>query len=153
LPYDIKQSETVDAFKDKLTTHLKFSRAYKPYLHSPNRHFIQIGRMRMGLSALNAHRRKYHFINNSSCDFCPNNPEDISHYLLQCPRYTAARTTMLNSLVTILPQNYQNLIHAHTKHKLSELAHVLTQGIQKSEHDLQIFQAVASFIEASGRFT
>ena len=125
LPAQIKSSNTIEALKEKPSSHLNFQQAYKPYLFSPNRNFIQIGRMRMGLSALNAHRRKYNFIDNSHCSFCPQKREDTMHYLLQCPHYTAPRSTMLNSLATSLPESHRHLTLMTTKHNIKDLTEIL----------------------------
>ena len=108
-------------------------------MYSPNRNYIHLGRLRLRLSPLNAHRRKYHFIENARCIFCPGNKEDTSHYLLQCPHYTAARTTMLNSLSIILPAGYQHLLNRNTKQYIKQLTQVLIFGIKDSNVDTEIF--------------
>ena len=108
--------------------------------------------MRMGLSALNAHRRKYHFIENSNCPHCPLMKEDTVHYLFKCYRYTAARITMLNSASDILPDTYQHL-ELNNNNKASELGKILLFGTQNIELDLEIFKIVAQYVEKTGRFT
>ena len=153
LPKEIRTSQTVDTFKTKLSAHLKFRQSYIPYLICPNRNYIQISRMRMGLSALNAHRRKYHFIENSSCPYCAFMKEDIAHYLLKCQRHTAARTTMLNSISIILPETDQPLLELNTNKKISELGKILIFGTKDNKLDLKIFKSVAQYIEKTGRFT
>ena len=153
LPKEIRTSQTVDTFKTKLSTHLKFRQTYKPYLFCPNRNYVQICRMRMGLSALNAHRRKYHFIENSNCPHCPLMKEDTVHYLFKCHRYTAARITMLNSASDILPDTYQQLLELNNNNKASELGKILLFGTQNIELDLEIFKIVAQYVEKTGRFT
>ena len=106
----------------------------------------------MGLSALNAHRRKYHFINNASCPHCHSDKEDIRHFLLKCPRYTVARTTMLNSLTIMLPESHQTLLDVNNKQNVSELAQILIHGTQDPDLDIEIFKTVAIYIQKTGRF-
>ncbi len=152
LPHELQISNSVDAFKHKLFLHLKMIMIYKPYLYSPNRNFVNIARLRMGLSALNSHRRKYHFIQNSTCPFCAHQKEDTAHYLLQCQHYAAARLTMLNSVANILPASYQNMLLLNTKQKLTRLSEILTFGLQDCDIDIQLFTTVSVFIEKTGRF-
>ena len=152
LPLQIRLANTVEAFKEMLHTHLDFGQAYKPYMYSPNRNFIHLGRLRMGLSPLNAHRRKYHFIENARCTFCQGNKEDTLHFLSQCPHYTVARTTMLNSLAMTLPTRYQYLLNMNTKQHQKELTQILIFGIKDSNVDMEIFKVVSLFIEKTGRF-
>ena len=152
LPKELRAVSTVNTFKIKIAAHLKFCQAYKPYLFCPNRNYIQITRMRMGLSALNAHRRKYHFIDNAKCPYCHSDKEDTTHFLLKCPRYTAARTTMLNSLTIILPDSHQTLLDINNKQKVRELTQTLIIGTQDSNLDTEIFKIVANFVQKTGRF-
>ena len=153
LPNDIKMSQSVEIFRDKLSLHLKMCTIYKPYLYSPNKNFVYIGRLRMGLSALNAHRRKYHFIQNAECPHRPNKKEDTLHYLLQCHHYTAECLAMLNSLVDILPIQHRNLLLTNRKQDLIMLSKLLVYGLKENDElALEIFTIVALFIEKTGRF-
>ena len=49
----------------------------------------------MGLSGLNFHTKKYHFITDSSCLKCIARMEDPEHYLLFCPAFRVARVRLL----------------------------------------------------------
>ena len=60
--------------------------------------------MRMGLSGLNSHRKKYNVISSSACDTCGFNSETIIHYLLDCPTYRAARNTLLVTTAPLIAQ-------------------------------------------------
>ena len=107
----------------------------------------------MGLSALNAHWKKYHFIPTAKCPFCDNKKEDTIHYLLQCHHFAADRQTMLNSLVNILPQQHQILLNIDTKAKLKELTQILVFGLKENQAlDIQIFTIVSVYIGKTGRF-
>ena len=153
LPKDLKMAKTLDAFKVKLSSHLKMFHSYKPHIYSPNKNFDYIARLRMGLSGLNAHRKKYHFIQHADCLFCSHKKEDTIHFLLECPRHTVARTAMLSSLTNFLPTQYRNLINSDTKGKKKEFCNILTFGTLRNEEvDIKIFTAVSVFISKTGRF-
>jgi hypothetical protein len=152
LPHELKTSNSLNTFKEKLFLHFRMITVYKPYLSSPNKNYIHLARLRMGLSALNAHRRKYHFIQNAACNFCPREKEDTLHFLLLCPHYTAARTIMLNSLANTLPESHQHLLQLNTKQKQNELSKVMIFGINNPEVDLIVFEHICIFIETTGRF-
>ena len=53
---------------------------------------INQSRIRMGLSALNAHRKKYNFILFNDCPLCGNKPENENHYFFKCVELTVPRT-------------------------------------------------------------
>ena len=152
LPRDIRSSDSLDTFKQKLSAHLNMANVYKPYLFCPNKSFVQIARLRMGLSALNAHRRKVHFIANALCPYCNNRTEDTEHYLLQCQHFTAARTDMLNAVAIILPDQYQHLLQINTRKQIQELSKILIFGLNNSEIDLALFKETAIYIGKTARF-
>ena len=152
LPRDIRNSDSLDTFKHKLSAHLNMINVYKPYLFCPNKNFVQIARLRMGLSALNAHRRKVHFIANASCPYCNYRKEDIDHYLLQCQHFTAARTEMLNAVAIILPDQYQHLLPLSTRKQMQELSKILIFGLNDPDIDLALLKITAVFIGKTARF-
>ena len=152
LPGDIRNAGTLDIFKHKLSAHLNMTNVYKPYLFCPNKNFVQIARLRMGLSALNAHRHKVHFIPNASCPYCNHRIEDTAHYLLQCPHFTAARTEMLNAVANILPDQYQYLLQINTRKQTQELSKILIFGVEHPETDFALFNITAIFIGKTARF-
>ncbi len=46
---------------------------------------VHQARMRIGLSSLNFHRRKYNFINEGPCPFCSYRQEHPVHFVTHCP--------------------------------------------------------------------
>ena len=76
----IRTIKTIDTFKDHLHSHFKVNRPYWPYLYDIRKNFVHLGRIRMGLSSLNAHRKKYKFITNSACLLCNAKSESATHF-------------------------------------------------------------------------
>ena len=105
----------------------------------------------MGLSGLNAHRKKYHFIDFSFCPNCPAKREDPTHYFLQFPAYAAIRAELIVSLSVVLPQARQ-LSRSTSGRDLKELTQLLISGIGNEETDLRIFKCTTEYIKNSGRF-
>ena len=97
------------------------------------------------MSGLNAHRKKYHFINNSSCPRCNQRLEDSSHYLLVCPSFAAQREAMIAEITRVLPYT-QQLFGNPTRKKLKTLAEIIINGTREKETDRLIFKTTANFI-------
>ena len=62
----------------------------------------------MGLSALNAQRFKFNFINTPTCPRCDLAAETPLHYFLYCPTHRLARETLLRRLQDELDVNIQD---------------------------------------------
>ena len=95
LPQSTVDSESVSIFKHKFKP--KPSQSAKYYTHCSGRPGIWLTRLRLGLSALKAHRFRYNLIDDPFCDFC-GNQENTKHYMFDCAAYTQQRTLMLNKL-------------------------------------------------------
>jgi hypothetical protein len=107
LSVQTRNTVSLETFKKKLTTSIKhlnlsYYRKYK------NKSGIWLARLRMGLSALNAHRFKYNFIDNPTCSHYHSGNETTKHYFFQCPAYAAQRLELLNSLDTRIGTNIFN---------------------------------------------
>ena len=63
----IKEIKDLEAFKQSIHPLYLGGTCYKPYLFGYTKEYINLSRIRMGLSGLNAHRKHYHFINFSTC--------------------------------------------------------------------------------------
>ena len=63
---------------------------------------INIARLRMGLSGLTAHRKKYNFVPSNVCPYCGAKPEDVAHYLLSCPRFAIPRAALVGTIDVIV---------------------------------------------------
>ena len=139
----------------KLKTELKNShnvKLYLPYLEPSNKGLLLLSRIRMGLSGLNFHRKKYHFITDSSCLQCNARKEDPMHYLLFCPAYRVARVELLRGLRREVPETIQYMLYVNTKANAKQMLSLLTVGTQNSDVDVKIFSIVSTFIQTTQRF-
>ena len=125
---------------------------YKPHLWGYAKEFIYLARLRMGLSGLNAHRKQYHFIDNSSCPKYNFKIENTPHYLLLCTSYAAHRAEMFQSLSQLLP-NFQQEAHSQSRNIQKSLTEKLVFGTLKPNVDKKVFEAVANFIKNTDRFS
>ena len=127
---------------------------YKPYIQGDTRGHIHVSRMRMGLSGLNSHRKRFHFIQNSNCPVCNARNEDNTHYMLVCPTYAAQRMEMTVQLNLLLPHLdtitlFNNIGHKRTR---DDLTKTLVYGTEVERDDIVIFGIVANFIQETQRF-
>ena len=99
-------------------------------------------RLRLGLSALNNHRFKYHLISNPFCTHCGNIPETIEHYFFECPRYAAPRLSFLNTLADI---------GVNINDKISTLNEIL-HGTSFIRNPEIILNPIFIFLTTSNRF-
>ena len=79
----MRQLTELENFKNALSLIYISNVLYKPYLWGFDKEFIQLSRLRMGLSGLNCHRKKYHFINSGECPKCNFKKEDTIPFLFQ----------------------------------------------------------------------
>ena len=101
----------------------------------------------MGLSGLNAHRKKYHFIQFGTCPNCNHRSEDPVHYFFKCPLYAAQRAEMITSLRQCIPD-----IDRYIGRSEKNLTSIILNGTGVEEVDIKIFDIVAVFIRESNRF-
>ncbi len=106
----------------------------------------------MGLSGLNTQRKKYHFINDSSCPNCGARHESPDHFLLLCPTYHAVRVDMVNELMLKVPQlKLEPKLQDLHKNK-TFLVNCFVKGTENKSLDMLLFSIVASYIEKTNRF-
>jgi len=151
LENSLRNITDIDEFKKAVKKLYISDTVYKPYLWGYTKEFINLSRMRMGLSGLNAHRKQYNFINFSTCPKCQARKEDVVHYLLQCHAYAAQRTEMVADLSLLVP-NVLPLFQNASRGSHSELANIMLKGIQDEKLDIKIFVIVSKFIKATERF-
>ena len=107
----------------------------------------------MGLSGLNAHRKKYNFILHSTCMYCNYRQEDISHFLLVCPSFAAQRQRLLGGLTRDLPETVQPYINHNGKRNLMKaFTEILVKGTGVLNTDSIIFKHVYIYISDTNRF-
>ena len=65
--------------------------------------------LRMDLSPLRNHKRRYNFADTPSgtCE-CNQDIEDTSHFIFECPRYATQRSNLAVKVIDILPRNNLN---------------------------------------------
>ena len=113
---------------------------------------LHILRMRLGLSGLNSHRKKFHFIPHSTCTYCQSPREDICHFFLLCAGHAAHRGDMLEQLGLLLPQ-HNHLFKNLSRKNINELCKIMLYGINDAKIDKKIFNIVAKYIVKSKRFS
>lgn len=113
---------------------------------------VHLIRFNLGLSGHNSHRKKYHFIASSKCDFCNHKTETTSHFLLVCPQFAALRQIMLDQLRGLLPDHGQLLANLNSTRHQNLLTKIMIGGISNTPIDLKIFKIVATYIKGSERF-
>ena len=101
---------------------------------------IWLARLRMGLSALNAHRFNFHFINSSLCNSCNLGSESTIHYFFWCPTYGAARATFMGELSMNLGINTNNQ---------SLLLQTLLHGTGSIQQDNTLLQYLSEYFTAT----
>jgi hypothetical protein len=142
LDCDIRKSVTYNIFKSRMhklertPTSIIFSHGYglAPKLHC---------RLRLELSALNDHRFKHNFGNDRHCELCIHTKEDNSHFLLNCPRYAACRTSMLSQLSNMLCPgvNMSVFINACPMH----ITKLLLNGSKDVEYETNVQILIIAF--------
>ena len=113
-------------------------------------------RLRMGLSGLNAHRKKYNFILHNECPNCGGRPEDEVHFLTKCPKYAIQRAVLVRTITPLL-NNVQipNLSPSpRVNAGFVALTHLLLSGnpALSPEDTITLFTAVQIFISDTLRF-
>ena len=149
---DIKLAATTTTLQAKLSV-IYGNSSNSMFLYGEGKGAINHSRMRMGLSALNAQRKKYHFIPDGDCENCNAKVENVTHYFLECPSYTALRQQLLQELNHNVPELIQPLNNFSTnKQSASKLIKILISGTENSLKDKLIFDSVQHFVKESTRF-
>ena len=101
LSADIKGSDSVNSFKNKLKVIYGPKEANKLFAYGHGRSTTNHCRMRLGLSHLRSHLFNYNtpFCENEVCNHVAETP---SHYMLQCPKFANERRVMLSEISEIV---------------------------------------------------
>ena len=148
---NIRNIPDIADFKVALRDLYTPERAYRPYLMGYTKEYINLSRIRMGLSGLNSQRKKYHFIPESTCPTCQNRNESPQHFLLECPTYAAHRAEMVTALTNYLPEIHQLTQHQNRRF-MRNLTEKLLFGTGTEEIDIKIFEIIAEYIKKTDRF-
>lgn len=154
LPLNIRQSSSLVVFKNllKSETTYKHNKLYDIYTPGASVHH---SRMRMGLSGLNADRKKYNFIDHNFCPLCGLKPEDSIHFLLKCPNFAMQRNTLMGTISNILLRYFPDMnLYPHTRTAFRRLNSILLLGSDTLSFDdnVLVFKAVHAYICDTKRF-
>ena len=108
LDLGVRQSSTMNMFKKKLSETL-LSKHNKLLSSFHGRGSINHTRIRLGLSALNAHRASYGFIDFSQGPKCGAEVEDTKHFLFDCTYYAAQREELFARVALITGHDHYAL--------------------------------------------
>ena len=154
LDLNIRQSTSLDIFKRNLKVNSTYKRnkLYDFYTHNASIHH---GRMRMGLCALNSHRKKFNFIPKNERPLCVCKPEDPTHFFLKCPYFAIHRTRLLGVMTALIRPKIPSLNLAPiTRQEFRKLTDILLYGSSELSYgeNVELFKAVHEFIRDSKRF-
>ena len=149
---DIRKSTTLSLCKKKLKDIYSIY-TYPLFLDFEGTGPINHSRMRMGLSGLNCHRKKYNFIDYDMCDLCHLAKEDTTHFFLYCPAHAAQRQELLDGLSREIPMAVQTHIeNYHNNRNIKSFINILVNGTKNKEIDNIIFKHIFDFINNTQRF-
>ena len=151
LSLDIRQIADLDEYRKAISKIYTPGELYKPFLFGTDKGYIHLSRIRMGLSGLNAHRKRYHFIEHSNCPNCNSRLEDAKHFLFECPAYAAPRAEMITRLQAIIPQHNDKLNHLEIHANRKVLEKILVSGTMLVDIDKILFHSVSIFISKTKR--
>ena len=117
---------------------------------------VNHARIRMGLSALNHQRYSYDFITQFECS-CGNLREDASHFLLNCPNFTAQRQGLLRDagdLITEVILRLDQPVDIQRTVNSKFLVDLFLYGHCKLslEENTHLFKHVQTYIKETNRF-
>jgi ribonuclease P/MRP protein subunit RPP40 len=140
LPLTLKNLPTFKSFKYNLTKKRK-----QPLYHRlcSGRKGNWLTRMRLGLSALNAHRFKYNFIHTPNCNQCHTDAESTKHYFFNCLAYSLPRLRLLERL--------RDEIEMDTDNK-TLLLHYFLHGTNNLLTSIRLKKIVCDYMVETGRF-
>jgi len=142
-PIPIRESITVSQLRHRLNVNKVKSSRFNRLC--TGKFGIQLTRLRLGLSALNAHRYKYNFIDTPLCDQCQITAETTFHYFFSCSSYSDARQHFFDRLFTDL--NIDAINYSKT-----DLLNVLLFGLVNKNQQPTLLQIIFDYIEKTNRF-
>jgi hypothetical protein len=139
LPVETQLLPTLLSFKHKINKKTK-----QPHYHSlcSGRKGIWLTRLRLGLSALNAHRFKYNLIPSPNCNHCQTSSETTKHYFFACQAYQRAQQRLMAGL---------RLLGFDTQNKTQLLKYII-HGTRNKQKNTILITLVHEFMANSGRF-
>ena len=148
----MKRALSLQTLKAKLSD-LYGSSTYHLFLAEDGHGAVNHSRIRMGLSALNAQRKRYNFIESSKCNFCNHKCENPKHFFLYCPAFQTQRQVMLGEMDRHIPGAVQPYLNYLDRKQLAlEFCSIIITGTGNSETDMHLFKIVQNFISDTNRF-
>ena len=152
LPTTLTSIGSSSSFKRRLKMNLQ-SKPNQIHQSGMGSAFINLSRIRMGLSGLRSQLYDHGIILNNYCIHCPNtrNADTPMHYFVKCPRFSVQRELYFSELRLIYPDLINNLDDHRWKHKL---VHNIVHGDEELSANLNqnMMNATTSFITDTKRF-
>ena len=144
---------TLNQFKTEMKKHL-FCKRNDLLNFGNGKGATNHARIRMGLSGLNAHRKKYNFIAFNDCPLCGIKPENEDHFFLKCADLVIHRTVLMGTITPLTNSLPSITIPPVTKLQRKNLLELLINGsyLLSSDQNEVLFSAVHEFITKSNRF-
>ena len=139
LPKTTIQSESINILKHKLEPAKPKTLQYHTQCTGPIG--IWLTRLRLGLSALKAHRNMYNLTEDPNCDHCGQR-ETTQHFLFHCHYYAFIRNIMYNKFADI------NINTTNT----TQLNNTILFGTQDKTLNTTILNIVFEYLKDSNRF-
>ena len=136
LPENIRQSKTLDKFKQSLTKNITKPRPW--FYYGPRKESIYYARLRMKCCTLNKDMHKFGLVESPTCS-CNTGVEDTFHYLFVCPKYVIERDKLQSVVLRYAPFTLHTLLEG------SDQCSKMENGV--------IASAVITYIKNTKRFS
>ena len=154
LDIDIRNSPSVISFKNQLKKkHGYFTNKLLAYGKGSGR--VNHTRLRLGLSGLNEHRKRFNFVTDSHCPKCHHINESVSHFLFDCPYYATQRVQLAAGVASLIaPGVHYSLILPNSVHDKNYLVKILLNGSEDLclNDNCKLFNIVQNYIVDTKRF-
>ena len=151
LDLETRNLPTYEGFKKKMEQ-MYGNSSYSMFMYGDTNGSINHSRIRMGLSGLNAHRKKVNFIRDAACGYCTDRSESPCHYFFQCPAFAAQRQDLFHDLNTIDNLNVPNSATLLNRNHAKVFLGVLLNGSGNITVDTYLFDYVQAYITNTQRF-
>ena len=143
---EIRISESTMEIKTKLISLIRPQKKTFYNIHDPKGIKI-LFQLRLELSQLKAHKHKHNFqdIPNDLCD-CLEAPENISHFLFECRRFTGSRALLIRTTDTLLRN------HNLTCELFNPMIYLYGHSSLSTEENREVLLATINYIVCTKRF-
>ena len=132
--------------KTKLTSLIRPQKKTFYQVHDPKGIKI-LFQLRLELSYLKAHKHKHNFQDspNDLCD-CLEAPENLSHFLFECSRFTGSRALLIRTTDTLLRK------HNLSYELFNPMIYLYGHSFLTTEENRDILLATINYIACTNRF-